>query len=170
MDQHSIIGIVKALNGARVRYLIVGGLAVIAHGYVRFTSDVDLVLDMEPESLRRALAAFGALEYRPRAPVPLEQFADRATREAWMRDKHMLVFSLWNPRSAATEVDLFLSSPFDFERAYAAAAHRTLAPGVDATFVSLPDLLDLKRKAGRTVDKEDIAILEGLADDGRPPR
>jgi hypothetical protein len=29
--------ILRALNDANVRYLIVGGLAVVAHGYVRFT-------------------------------------------------------------------------------------------------------------------------------------
>jgi predicted nucleotidyltransferase len=34
--------ILRALNDANVRYLIVGGLAVVAHGYVRFTQDIDL--------------------------------------------------------------------------------------------------------------------------------
>jgi len=43
--------IVVALNAAKVRFLIVGGLAVAAHGYLRFTADVDLVLDPEPEAL-----------------------------------------------------------------------------------------------------------------------
>jgi len=51
MTIRSLETIVRALDGARVRYLIVGGLAVVAHGYVRFTADVDLVLDPERAAL-----------------------------------------------------------------------------------------------------------------------
>jgi hypothetical protein len=36
--------IVLALNAAKVRFLVAGGLAVNAHGYARFTNDVDLVI------------------------------------------------------------------------------------------------------------------------------
>ena len=39
--------IVAALNTAEVNYLIAGGLAVVAHGYVRVTMDVDLVIDFD---------------------------------------------------------------------------------------------------------------------------
>jgi hypothetical protein len=57
VEQRSIEAIVRALNEARVRYLIVGGLAVVAYGYVRFTADLDLFVDLEEENLRRALDA-----------------------------------------------------------------------------------------------------------------
>jgi len=39
--------IAAALNDADVNYLIAGGLAVVAHGYVRVTMDVDLVIDFD---------------------------------------------------------------------------------------------------------------------------
>ncbi len=45
MEVRSIEAIVRSLNDAGVRYLIAGGLAVIAHGYTRVTQDVDLILD-----------------------------------------------------------------------------------------------------------------------------
>lgn len=51
MQHASVVAIVEALNAAGVRYLIVGGLAVAAHGHVRFTADVDLVLDMSDGNL-----------------------------------------------------------------------------------------------------------------------
>jgi hypothetical protein len=50
--------ILSALNDANVRYLIVGGLAVVAHGYVRFTQDIDLVVQLERENVLRAMNAF----------------------------------------------------------------------------------------------------------------
>jgi hypothetical protein len=44
MGVRSIEAIVKALNQAKIQYLIVGGVAVNAHGYERFTKDLDLVI------------------------------------------------------------------------------------------------------------------------------
>jgi hypothetical protein len=57
MEVRSIEAIVRALNGAGVEYLIVGGLAVNAHGYERFTKDVDLVIGLERENIIRGLHA-----------------------------------------------------------------------------------------------------------------
>ena len=41
MEVRSVESIVRTLNDAQVDYLIVGGLAVNAHGFVRLTQDVD---------------------------------------------------------------------------------------------------------------------------------
>ena len=57
MRKQSVEEIVRVLNAASVRYLIAGGLAVVAHGYLRFTADVDLILDLDEDNTRRALAA-----------------------------------------------------------------------------------------------------------------
>src|SRR5262245_30832295 len=111
MERRSVEAIVEALNRAGARYLIAGGLAVVAHGHVRFTADVDVVLDLERGNLERALAALAGLGYRPRAPVELIEFADAAKRTAWARDKGMTVFSLFSAEHPATEVDLFLDAP-----------------------------------------------------------
>ncbi len=166
VERHSVEAILEALAATRVRYLIVGGLAVVAHGYVRFTADVDLVLDLEPDNLHRALAALKGLGYRPRAPVDLEEFGSPARRAEWVRDKGLTVFSLYSPAHLATEIDLFVEPPLDFAQAYAHAATLEVAPGLRATFVSLTDLLRLKRAAGRTQDLLDIEKLERLTDAG----
>lgn len=55
MEVRSIETIVKALNDAAVQYLVVGGLAVNAHGYERLTVDVDLVVGLQPENIVRAI-------------------------------------------------------------------------------------------------------------------
>ena len=83
MEVRSVESVVKALNGANVQYLIVGGLAVIAHGYERFTNDVDLVIGLDRDNISRGLRAVMALGYQMRIPVTPEQFAEPALREAW---------------------------------------------------------------------------------------
>ncbi|HBL16939.1 MAG TPA: hypothetical protein DD417_09395 [Elusimicrobia bacterium] len=163
MEKSSVESIVRALNDAPARYLIAGGLAVVAHGYVRFTADLDLILDLEESSLRRALAALAGLGYRPRAPVPIEDFADRAKRESWVREKGLKVFSLSSPQHPATEIDVFVEVPFDFGTAYAAASRQDLAPGVSALFVGLADLLRMKRAAGRKPCAGSAAMADGAS-------
>jgi hypothetical protein len=42
MEVRSVEAIARALNDAEIQYIVVGGLAVNAHGYERFTRDIDL--------------------------------------------------------------------------------------------------------------------------------
>lgn len=166
MERHSIAAIIGALGAADVRYLVAGGLAVVAHGHVRFTADLDLVLDPEPASLRRAIGALEGLGYRPRAPVRFEEFADPARRARWVREKGLTVFSVFSPAHPATEIDLFVEPPFDFDTVYTRAQRFEVAAGLEATFVGLADLLGMKRRAGRPQDLQDVQALESLA---KPP-
>ena len=156
VQKESVQTILRTLNAASVRYLIAGGLAVVAHGYLRFTADVALILDLEENNVRRALAALTGLGYRPRPPVPMEQFADPTARDDWHREKGLTAFSLYSPTHPATEVDLFVECPLDFERAYASALRLDVAPDVPATFVNYDDLVALKQQARRPQDLLDL--------------
>ena len=160
MERRSVESIIESLNRNQVRYLIVGGLAVVAHGFVRFTSEIDLVLDPDPAAMLRAIGALSDLGYRPRAPVPFEEFADAEKRRSWVREKSLTVFSVSSDRHPATEIDLFVELPFDFELAYADSDRFEVGPSVGATFVGRADLIAMKRKAGRPQDLKDVSELE----------
>lgn len=156
--------IFKALAEAGVRYLTVGGVAVVLHGSPRFTADLDLVVELVPDNLKAALDALAALGYRPRAPVPLHDFADAGKRKRWVEDKGLTVFSLWSVDHPATEVDLFVEHPFPFADAFARAVRAELG-SVTALVVSKPDLVAMKTQAGRPKDLEDIRLLALMPDD-----
>ena len=160
VEKRSVEAIIRTLNEAGVRYLIVGGLAVVAHGYLRFTVDVDLFLDFREDNLRRAVAALQSLDYRPRAPVDFEEFIDPSNRSRWIAEEGLTVFSLFSSTQPETEVNLIVEPPFEIDRAYAAAARMELAPTLVATFVGFDDLVFLKRKAGRPLDIDDINQLQ----------
>lgn len=166
MQKQSVETILGALNRARVRYLVVGGLAVVAHGFVRFTADIDLVLDPERDSIRRAVETLTALGYRPRAPVPFTDFEKPEQRQEWVRDKGLTVFSLFSEKHPATEIDLFVEPPFDFERAYSMTVRLEVGADVTATFVGRDELIEMKRRAGRPQDLADLAGLEGGGEGG----
>ena len=156
-----IEAIVEALNRAQVRYLVVGGVAVVLHGYLRTTADLDLVVQLAPENALRAVKALAALQYRPRAPVSFEAFAQQEARESWLREKGLTVFSLWSPAHSTLEIDLFVSEPFDFEVVYARALRVPLERS-EAMVIALDDLIALKRRVNRPHDQEDVAALETL--------
>jgi len=166
MKLSSFDALVSALDRAGVvRYLIAGGLAVNAHGYLRFTRDVDIVLQLVPDNVERAFAALAGLGYRPLVPVTSAQFADAATRERWIRDKGMQVLQFWSDSHRETPVDIFVSEPFDFEEEYRKALVRPLGR-TDVRFVSIPTLIRMKQAAGRLQDKIDIEYLSKRLDDG----
>jgi hypothetical protein len=161
----AIESVLAALNRAAVRYLVVGGVAVVLHGHLRTTADLDLVVQLERENVLRAVRALGELGYRPRAPVVAEQLAEPAARTSWIRDKGLTVFSLWSDRFPGLEVDLFVSEPFDFDATYARAVVVPLDE-ISATVVSLDDLVELKRTSARPLDLADVEALESLRAEG----
>ena len=55
-------GILAALHKADVRFVVIGGFAVGAHGYPRATKDLDIVPDPAPENLNRLAAALQSLD------------------------------------------------------------------------------------------------------------
>src|SRR5699024_410635 len=120
----------------RVRYLVAGGLAVNAHGYLRFTKDADVVLDLAPENAERALHALQGLGYRPTLPVDAMQFADPVQRDQWVREKGMQVFQLWSDTHPETPIDIFAELPFEFTTEYEQAMLKPLYGDVPVRFVS----------------------------------
>jgi len=159
MKLADIEAILRALNDADVRYLIVGGLAVIAHGYVRLTVDVDIVLNLERENVLRAMRALDAIGYRPLVSVKASEFADEKVRELWRDEKHMVVFQMRHPRPESTRLDIFVEEPFPFDPEYERALWEEVA-GVRAPILRYDELIRLKRSSGRPQDIADIAELE----------
>lgn len=162
MNRSSLEELFGALERHNARYLVAGGLAVLAHGYLRMTLDVDLILDLSPPHPGPALEAFRELELRPLVPVRLEEFADPGARSLWVREKGARVLQLWGDRYRDLRVDLFLEPPLDFAAAWIRRHRAPIARGLEVSFVGLEDLLAMKRAAGRPQDLADIDRLEKL--------
>ena len=106
----------------------------------------------------RALQGLGLV---PRAPVELLDFAVPALRQAWIAEKGMRVFSLFDPAHPMREVDLFAESPLDFEILWRDSEVMDLGGG-SVHVASIPHLVSLKRLAGRPQDLLDIEALEEI--------
>ena len=154
---------ITALSSAGIRFVVVGGVAVVLHGHLRATVDLDLVLDLEPANVLAAITALEQTGLVPLIPVAAEQFADPATREAWMRERNMIVFSLRDPDDFRSTVDLFLRDPIPFDELFDAATCVSLGD-TTCRIASRSHLIAMKREAGRSQDLADIEALLELGD------
>lgn len=154
--------ILEALNRAEVRYVVVGGVAVVLHGYARVTADIDLMIDLAPAEARKAIEALLALGMRTRLPIDPMDFADASKRALWSREKSMRVFSLEDPSNPMRQVDLFVENPIEFGGVWSRAEEMVLG-STRARVASIPDLIRLKRMSGRPQDETDIDALEVIA-------
>ncbi len=150
-----------ALNAARVRYLVVGGMAAIIHGVPRTTVDLDLVIALDRENVLATVKAIESLGYCPRAPVKASLLADEITRSEWVRQKGMKAFSFRHTTSGFREIDLLVDHPVDFEMAWS-RARMEKSGDVDIPVASIEDLVALKQGTGRAQDEDDIRALERI--------
>ena len=60
-ELEDLLSLCKALNAEGVRYVLIGGFAVILHGFVRATKDIDLLVDASVENVQRLKRAMSGL-------------------------------------------------------------------------------------------------------------
>jgi len=162
MELRSVESIVSVLNQAGVRYVIVGGLAVNAHGFVRMTRDVDLVIELNEDNILRGLQALFSIGYQMAIPASPAEFANADIRQQWRTERNMIVLKLWSDSHQRTPIDIFVYEPFDFGAEWSKLAHLELTEGLTAPIVSLESLLRMKRDAARPQDLVDIQELTRL--------
>ncbi|MCV7122255.1 hypothetical protein [Mycobacterium lacus] len=152
------LDVLGALTAAKVRYVVVGGVAVALHGHLRATVDLDIVIDLVPENARKAIDALTALGLRPRLPVAARNFADDEIRRSWVMERNLMVFSMCHPENPAMEVDLFAAPPIAPAELLAAAEPMPLGD-IEVLVASRAHLIRMKELAGRAQDIADIEAL-----------
>jgi hypothetical protein len=151
----------SVLQKNNIRYAVAGGVALVLHGVVRFTADLDLIVDLERENLGRFIQAMQELGCRPRNPVKAEGLLDPATRARWQREKGMEVFSFVDPVQPMTLIDVFIQEKISFPEVMKELVPMT-AKGITIPVVSLSHLKTLKKAAGRPQDLADIEAIEEM--------
>ena len=150
--------LIADLVRAGVRFIVVGGMAGIAHGAGRVTFDIDCVYARDPETIARLAAVMARFQPTLRgAPPGLPFRFDAATITAGL---NFTLDTTAGPVDFLGEVvggggyDELLDDSVELH-----------VFGVTCRVVSLPKLIALKRAAGRPKDFEAIAELEALRED-----
>lgn len=154
--------ILKSLQDKNFEYLVVGGLAVNLHGYTRATADLDILILLSEENIRKFVQVIKSINYKPRVPVELEDFISTENRKKWIEEKNMKVFSVYNPNEESEHVDILIDYDLNFKEAYNKRVIYNIED-VEIPVISIPDLIKLKEKAGRIIDRNDILALLKIA-------
>ena len=156
LDYQSIF---KKLNQHKIDYLVVGGLAVNFHGIPRMTYDLDLMILLQSDNILKTVSFLGKLGYRPRVPVDPRELADPEKRKIWIKEKNMKAFTFYSDKHPLGEIDLLIATPFPYPQLKERALFIEIQ-GVPIPVISIPDLIRLKRKAGRKQDLSDVQLLK----------
>jgi hypothetical protein len=148
-ELEDLVAICRSLNKEGVRYLLIGGFAVILHGLVRTTKDIDLLVDPSEENIRRLKRALGTLPDNAVALIA----DDDVGRYRVVRVADEVV------------VDLMAEAcGISYEDALAAGVeHRQLS---DVTIpIAKKELLIRMKDTVRDSDKSDVGLLRGLIEE-----
>jgi hypothetical protein len=145
--------LLEALNGRGVRFVVIGGVAVGAHGYPRATADLDLVPDPDPENLDRLIAALDSLG----ATLPTvggRAFDSTSDAGAIRRGGNVTA----DTRFGGLDVVQLASGVPPFSTLSKDAVDSELL-GIPVRICSLGRLREMKRAQGRTQDQADLENL-----------
>lgn len=154
--------IFRELNKKKVDYVVVGGVAVVMHGVVRLTADLDLMVHLEEKNLAKFVEVMNELGYRPKVPVKAESFIDPENRRLWFEEKNMRVFSFYHPKKGILLIDIFIDEPVSYNKIKEDSVRMKMGNLLIPT-VSVEDLIKLKEISGRPQDLADIEALKRLA-------
>ena len=152
--------ILPLLAANKVRFIVIGGIAAIAHGSARTTYDIDVVYARDPENIRNLVVALQPHRpYLRGAPPGLPFRWDERTVQAGLN------FTL---TTDIGELDLLgeVAGGGSYDQLIAFTQDVEVF-GVRCTIVMLDRLIQLKRAAGRPKDLEVIAELQTLLEERR---
>jgi predicted nucleotidyltransferase len=151
----------RRLSAEQVEFVVIGGLAVISHGHVRATLDLDICYARTPENLERLARALAPLRPRLRgAPAELPFFWDTRTL------RNGLNFTL-----TTTAGDIDALGEVTGLGGYGEIALRSETVdlyGAKVRIMSLAELIRSKAAAGRAKDLVDLEALRRLESTSKP--
>ncbi len=152
--------ILRAFQKQKVKYVLVGGIAVNLLGSMRSTADLDILVEMSDNNLEKIVKILKRRGYRVKRSVDPMKIVDRKTREDWIKNKHMKAFN-FHKEGELKEVDIIIESPVSFKEARKNIV-RIKVGDLTIPVISINNLIKMKRKTARTVDKLDIEELEKI--------
>ena len=156
MPELDIRGILAELNREGVEFLLIGGVAVGFHGYVRATKDVDIVPAPDPANLKRLAHLLQRLDAEIEGA---EEFADAELPDP-LDPKALGLGGNWVLRTRLGRFDImqWIGEDALWEKLSPSAIDADI-DGLPIRIVSYEDLVALKEIAGRPEDLTDLQRL-----------
>lgn len=137
---------IALLNNNEVRYLVVGGYAVAVHGHPRYTKDLDVWIELNPQNAANVIKA-------------LDQFGFGTL--GLKVDDFLVPDQVIQLGLAPNRIDLFVSlEGVEFKECYE-SKFEVLIDETTVNFIDIENLKKNKKATGRLQDLADVENLEG---------
>ena len=120
---------------------------------------MDILVQMTDTNLRKVVNILKKAGYYVKQPVDPIMIANKATREDWIKNKHMKAFNFYKSEKSYEEVDIIIDSPVDFKKAIKNARKMKVGK-LNLTVISPKNLIKMKKATGRDKDLLDIKELK----------
>jgi len=149
------------LNQESIRYIVVGGVAVILHGYGRTTFDLDILLALDEENIQKMDKVMKEMGYYPRIPVEFKDLKNRENVKKLVDEKNMKAYTFLGSQMNLIEVDVLAEESLEFEK-FDQTKTMIDSNGIQIPVISIDELIRMKENAGRPKDLEVIDSLKDL--------
>lgn len=152
--------ILREFQKQKVKYVLVGGLAVNLLGFPRTTADMDILVEMSDANLGKIVKILKKRGYCVKQPVDPTLIANKKIRLDWIKNKNLKAFNFYK-YDELKEVDIIIESPISYDEAKETAI-KIKDGDIVISVISIRDLIKMKKKAGRDLDMLDISVLEKI--------
>ncbi|MGM0608767.1 MAG: DUF6036 family nucleotidyltransferase [Candidatus Muiribacteriota bacterium] len=155
--------ILKELYENKIKYLIVGGLAVNLHNVPRMTNDIDIIISTDKKNVDTLCDLLEEMNFIPRIPVNPKDISNSKTITEWKELRNLKALSFFNKKFSYKEIDILLIHPLNFDVAYKKKDVRIINK-IPVNLVNIDDLIIMKEYSGRKQDINDIKLLKQIKD------
>lgn len=152
------VEIFAALNKARIKYVVVGGVAVNLHGFVRYTGDIDILLELDKKNLEKMDKVMEEMGYITRIPVQIQELRDVKKLEQWIEEKGMKAYTYINNKRMRPDIDILIEDSLNFKK-HVKGKKIMRAWNIRIPVISFKYLIEMKKRANRDDDQKDLRAL-----------
>ena len=140
----------RSFQNHKVKYVVIGGIALVLHGIPRATFDLDILIEAKKDNVQNLLSALIGAGFGTATLTSAEEILSNE-------------ITIFKDR---VRLDVQISTPgLDFDKAWKNRETMNYQ-GQEFFVVSKDDLIASKRAAGREIDLEDVRLLELQNDEG----
>lgn len=148
IENELFVEFIECLNNNNVKYVLIGGFAVIAHGFVRNTEDIDFFIENKKENIEKVLKTISEFYAIPILEGSVDEF---------YKPKKMIQLG-----NKPNRIDLIKAADgIEFHEVYPARISAKVK-NITVEIIDIENLIKNKKASGRDKDLMDASELEKI--------
>lgn len=150
-----LLKVIKTLDKFKINYAIVGGYAVVLHGFNRGTLDIDLIIHSTIKAYRSIVKALAEINLTTRLPLSADEVFN--FKEEYIKNRNLHAWTFVNFDNPSEIVEIILSTDLKNQKIKKIKFLDSIIK-----VLAIDELIAMKKKSGREQDSMDIQALSQI--------